>query len=178
MRVLVVYESVFGSTAEVARAIGQGLGRHCEVTVADVRGARPEYAERFDLLVVGAPTHAFSMARGFTHADAVHLGISDGRREIGLRDWLRMLPEGTRSEPVATFDTRVREGRRFSGSAARRAAHVLRHLGYLPVAEPTSFYVRKITGPLLVGERARAVAWGDRLGALLVATSRRPNHSP
>jgi hypothetical protein len=167
MKALVVYESVFGNTAEIARAVAEGLSRHAEVTLADVRGARPEYAERFDLLVAGGPTRAFSMLPAQQRPDAVRQ--RNGRRpEFGLRDWLRMLPAGDHLEVVATFDTRPEESRWLNGSAARRAAHLLQHLGYQLVADPMSFYAVTPDGPLVKEERSRAREWGDRLGARLV----------
>ncbi len=177
MRALVVYESVHGNTAEIARALGEGLGRYGEVTVADVRGARPEYVERFDLLVVGGPTRAFSLGRvlargrGPTH----RTDLTHGRPGIGLRDWLRLLPAGAHSEAVATFDVRTLDGHRQPGSTARRAAHVAQHLGYRPLDEPTSFFVRAPGGPLVAGERRRAVAFGERLAQALLSA---PGHSP
>jgi hypothetical protein len=167
---LVVYESVFGNTAEIARAIGEGLLWHGEVTVADVRGARPQYAERFDLLVVGAPSRAFSLARSVPAVHLLHPHQRHARPQLGLRDWLRLLPEGTHAEAVATFDTRT-VGDHAPGSAAGHAAHVLRHRGYLTVGQPTTFYAQHPEGPVLPGERARAVAWGDQLGALVRSTT-------
>jgi hypothetical protein len=166
MKALVVYESVFGNTAEIARAVAEGLSRHAEVTVADVRGVRPEYAERFDVLVAGGPTRAFSMLPAQLRPDAVR--PRHGRPEFGLRDWLRMLPADDHLEVVATFDTRPEESRWLNGSAARRAAHLLRHLGYRLVADPMSFYAVTPDGSLVQGERSRAREWGDRLGARLV----------
>jgi hypothetical protein len=171
MKALVVYESVFGNTAEIARAIGKALSRHAEVTVADVRGVRPEYAERFEVLVAGGPTRAFSMVPAQLRPDAVP--PRNGRRpEFGLRDWLRMLPEDVHFEVAATFDTRPADGRWGNGSAARRAAHVLRHLGYRLVGEPMSFYAVAPEGPLVKGERTRAREWGEELGASLVSPCR------
>lgn len=169
MRSLVVYESVSGHTAAVARAIGEGLLWHGEVTVADVRGARPEYAERFDLLVVGAPCRAFSLVRSVPSVHRHHPHLRHA--QLGLRDWLRLLPEGSRAEAVASFDTRM-VGDHAPGSAAGHAAHLLRQRGYLTVGEPTTFHVQSPDGPVLRGERVRAVAWGDHLGALArVATA-------
>ena len=175
MRALVVYESVFGNTAAVARALGEGLARHGQVTVADVRGARPEYAERFDLLVVGAPARAFRPGHGITRPEPDHPDRPDflpGRPERGLRDWLWMLPADPHSEAVATFDVRPVDPRLLPGSTAGQAAQVLEHLGYVPATEPTSFYVKQPGGPLVPGERARAAVWGDGLGALLRAGAR------
>lgn len=169
MKSLVVYESVFGNTAEIARAIGEGLVWHGEVTVADVRGARPEYAERFDLLVVGAPARAFAPEPGDDHPHAVHRHPPHAAGDVGLQDWLAMLPADAHTEQVAAFDIRVRDSDRGAGSTASRATHVVRHLGYLPLGKPTSFYVEEPGGPLVPGERERAVIWGNQLGTLLFA---------
>ena len=163
MRALVVYESMFGNTELVARAVAEGVARHAEVTVAEVRGARPEYAEKFDLVVVGGPTHAFSMTRPSTRADAERQGAPHRTPDIGIREWLDRLPSGMHHEAIATFDTRIDKARRLPGSAARKAARVAHHHGYRKVAEPASFYVEGTSGPLVAGERERAVAWGDAL---------------
>ncbi|MGN6129447.1 MAG: hypothetical protein ACTHOK_03820 [Nocardioidaceae bacterium] len=170
MRSLVVYETGFGNTAEIARAVGEGLLWHGEVTVADVRGARPEYAERFDLLVVGAPARAFSLARGLPSVHRHHPHLRHAGPQLGLREWLRLLPEGSRAEAVAAFDTRP-VGDHAPGSAAGHAAHLLRRRGYLTVGEPATFYVQRPEGPVLPGERVRAVTWGDQLGALVRAAT-------
>ena len=68
---------------------------------------------------------------------------------------------------VISFDVRPLDALPIPGSTARRAAHVLRHLGYRPLDEPISFYVKQPGGPLVPGERSRAAVWGDRLGALM-----------
>ncbi len=172
MRALVVYESVFGNTAAVAGAVGVGLARHGEVTVADVRGVRPEYAERVDLLVVGGPARAFWPGHGIHRPDPALAGRAHflpGRPETGLREWLRMLPADRHAEAVATFGVRPVDPLLLAGTTARHAAHVLQHLGYVLVAEPVSVPVTRPGGPLVPGERARAAVWGDDLGALLLA---------
>lgn len=165
MKALVVYESMWGSTEQLANAVGEGLGRRqdVEVTVAEVRGVRPEYAERFDLVVVGGPTHAFGMSRPSTRADAERAGAPHRTPDVGIREWLAQLPDGLDPEGVATFDTRVIRVRRLPGSAARRAARAARATGLVQVAPPESFYVEDLRGPLLTGERERAVLWGAGL---------------
>ena len=165
VRALVIYESMFGNTETVARAVAEGVGRYADVTLAEVRGARPEYAEKFDLVVVGGPTHAFSMTRPSTRADAERQGAPHRTPDIGIREWLDRLPGGVHHAAVATFDTRIDKVRRLPGSAARKAARVAHHHGYRKVAEPTSFYVEDVSGPLLEGERERAVAWGEQVAA-------------
>lgn len=62
MKALVVYESMFGNTEQVARAVATGLGRHLDVELVAVANA-PDTVSDVDLVVVGGPTHAFSMTR-------------------------------------------------------------------------------------------------------------------
>lgn len=47
-----------------------------------------------DLVVVGGPTHAFSISRPQTRADAVEKGAQKGAAETGIRKWLAALPAG------------------------------------------------------------------------------------
>lgn len=168
MRAFIVHESLFGNTARVAQAVADGMGGHLDVelhTVVD--GARPEGV---DLLVVAGPTHAFSMSRATTRADAVSQGAG-ADPTIGLREWLDQLPEGN-DTPFAAFDTRVDIVRRLPGSAAKSAAKVARKRGYRLVTRPESFYVEDTPGPLLEGEVQRAEVWGAQLVEILTGTLR------
>ncbi len=94
-RALVVYESMFLNTEKVADAIVSGLEQAgCDATGVDVRWAR-QMPEVLDLVVLGAPTHAFSLSRPSTRADAVRQGAAPGRAELGLREWMATLPPAT-----------------------------------------------------------------------------------
>jgi hypothetical protein len=179
MKTLIVSESMFGNTERVARGIADGCiaaGGHA--TTADVNDLRSRDLAGCDLLVVGAPTHAFSLSRRSTREDAVRQGASPTHAAVGLREWLATLIEessATASRPaVAVFDTRVRRVRRLPGSAAKRAASVLRAGGFDILDRPTSFFVDDVSGPLVRGELERAHAWGRRLSTLTRDTSGRP----
>ena len=161
MKALVVYESLWGNTEKVARAVAAGLAETAEVTVADV-GALPELSADLDLLVAGGPTHAFSMTRASTREDAVRQGATHDPGPVGLREWLAQLPEDGPHPVVATFDTRVDKVRHLPGSAAHSAARVARRHGY-SAAGVKSFYVDDVDGPLLPGEEDRAATWGREL---------------
>jgi flavodoxin len=168
MKALVVYESCFGNTEAIARAIGTGLAGSASVDTVEVLEA-PQSIDGFDLCVVGGPTHAFGMTRRGTRDDAQRrYGGSGG--STGLREWIGGLHDG--DSLAATFDTRIVKVRHLPGSAAKAAAKALRRKGYRLLLPPASYYVTDVEGPLVEGEVERAQAWGEELAAaLLTATS-------
>jgi hypothetical protein len=159
MKALVVYESMWGNTGQVAEAVGRGLGG---VPVAEVGATSTSELADLDLLVVGGPTHAFSMSRAATRRDAHQQGAPRGSETGGIRDLLAELPADF-DVPVATFDTRVAKARHLPGSAAKAAEKELRHHHHARVVARQSFYVEDSPGPLLGGELERAEAWGTQL---------------
>jgi len=163
MRALLVYESMFGSTCEIARAVCEGLAAEgVEVELHEVRSAPAAADVDFDLLVVGAPTHAFSLSRPATRRDAVRQGASADLAETGLREWLGALGprEAAHRRPAAAFDTRVTKVRNLPKAASTRASHLLGRHGYQLVSRPAPFLVDDVKGPLLAGETDRARDWG------------------
>jgi hypothetical protein len=70
MRALVVFESAFGNTEKIARAINEGLTSVVPTRAVEVGGAALELEGDVDLLVVGGPTHAFGMSRPGTRQQA------------------------------------------------------------------------------------------------------------
>jgi hypothetical protein len=167
MRVLVVYESMFGNTRTVADAVVRGVSdAGVEVTSVEVGDAPATLAEDVGLLIVGAPTHALSLSRPESRRSAADQAteplVSGGQ---GLREWLAALPRG--DVHVAAFDTHI--DKRIPGSASKAALRRLRRLGYTPVLPAESFYVSDIAGPLADGEVARAERWATTLAATLLA---------
>lgn len=163
-KALVVFESMWGNTEQVARAVADGLASTMEVEVCEVGAAPAAPAADVDLLVVGGPTHAFSMSRASTRDDARQRGAVRGG-ETGLREWLDELPSGRHTQRLATFDTRVTKVRHLPGSAAKSAARAAHQRGYERASEIESFFVADIEGPLVSGELGRASAWGRRISA-------------
>ena len=163
MSALVVVESMWGNTREVAEAVAQGLGG--DVAVVDVGQAPTTVPDDVELLVIGGPTHAFSMSRSGTRQSAADNGAQVGHDTSGIREWLEAVPPSERLE-VATFDTRVTKVKHLPGSAAKAAGKEVRrhHLGRLVATR--SFYVEDMKGPLHEGELDRAKAWGSELVAL------------
>lgn len=162
---LIVVESMFGNTAAVAEAVADGLrtaGVTTEVRRVNDAPACDDVAP--DLLVLGGPTHAFSLSRSSTRAEAVAKGAPEEVTETGLREWLGAAGRsaGTGRCAVA-FDTRVAKVRRLPLSAAGAATRQLRRKGFADVLHPEGFVVADIMGELLDGELARARDWGVRL---------------
>jgi hypothetical protein len=168
MKTLIVYESGFGNTAAVADRIAEGLGdvAGTDVAVVPVAEAPTSIDPDLTLVVVGGPTHAFSMSRESTRRDGVKQGGHDPG--TGIREWLGELsvPYGQR---FACFDTRVGKVRHLPGSAARSAARLVRHRKLGRLVDVRSFFVGDVAGPLLDGELDRARAWGSELAAKLDA---------
>lgn len=166
MATLVVYESMFGATRDVAHAVAEGLAAAGPVRVMEVTdlvggpqaGALPD---DLTLLVVGGPTHAFGMSRPGTRADA-EKKYGPVISHTGVREWLEHLelPAGL---VTAAFGTKLSSP--LSGSAARGIGLRLRRLGGRLLLPPKDFYVPGTPG-LVAGELDAARAWG-----VLVATA-------
>lgn len=157
MRALMVYESLWGNTEQLARAIADAVAEQFSIDVAD-SDAAPASVEAYDLVVVGAPTHAFTMSRASTRAEA---GKTHGAPHVparGIREWLDVLKSPTTTIPALVFDTRV-DHPRLPGSAAKAARQGLRRVGLSTGTAQETFRVHGYGGPLLDGELERAVAW-------------------
>lgn len=176
MSVLIVHESMFGNTADIAEAIAEGLAKGLAsgpdptavtpVRVAAVAEAPTEIPGDVSLLLVGGPTHAFSMSRESTREDAVRQGATSGAA-MGIREWIdQVVPRD--DLPVRTFDTRVHV-RMLPGSAAKTAANALRHKGFRLAERGESFWVAGTSGPLSHDEVVRARAWGAALAGQFVS---------
>ncbi|HYF72525.1 MAG TPA: flavodoxin family protein [Nocardioides sp.] len=166
LKALVVYESMFGSTQDVAAAVADGLRAEGVTTeLVDVRHAPAARDAEFDLLVVGAPTHAFSLSRPSTRQDAVRQGANPELASTGVREWIGAM--GSREEAhgraAAAFDTRVTKVRSLPKAASTRASHLLARRGYHLVSRPTPFLVHDVKGPLVAGELEHAVAWARQV---------------
>ena len=167
MTTLLVHESHWGNTRAVAEAIAEGMvgTDQRSVEIVDVGAAPSPLPAGVDLLVVGGPTHAFSMSRAGTRHEAHDKGAEPGHEDRGIREWLADLPAPATPPTVATFDTRVSKARRLPGSAARAAGKYVGHHHLGTVVASESFFVEDLQGPLLEGELERARAWGRQLAS-------------
>ena len=177
MRVVIVYESMFGNTHLIADAIAGGLAPGNEVTVAPVARAGRELLAGADLVVAGGPTHIHGMSGARSRAGAAEMAHKDGSQLTldpsaegqGMRDWLTGL--GQIHTRGAAFDTRLAGAPMLTGRASKTIARLLERHGIALLAPAESFLVTK-DNQLRPGEQDRAGQWGKELAALL-PTARR-----
>ena len=166
MRALVVYETLWGNTGEIARSIADGIRTQQgvdDVQLVEAATAAEELPKSVDLLVVGGPTHAFSMSKASTRDSARQQGAKSVP-ERGIREWIDGLTTPPSPVMVATFDTRT-VAPRLPGSAAKKAMKKLVGRGFRPAVKPESFGVHGYSGPVANGELERAREWGAALTA-------------
>jgi flavorubredoxin len=164
MIAVVVYESHWGNTAAIARAIAKGLGPDAralttaEATAENLAGAQ--------LIVAGAPLMGFTLpTEGMLHnLHTEHSPTPPDLSHPSMRSWLDLLPPGRGA--AATFETRIWWS---PGSSAKAILHKLEELGYPAIAKPQRFVVEGKYGPLRAGEVERAEAWGAELAAQYAA---------
>jgi hypothetical protein len=161
MKAIVVYESYWGNTAAIARAVAEGIGP--DTPALDTDEATPEAIEGADLLVVGSPVLAFALP-----TEAVREGLPKEKdapsvadiSKPSLRAWLDGLPKG--SGRAAAFETRISWSPRGATSTIMKK---LRRAGYERLSDDERFLVTGRYGPLKEGEVERARAWGAELVA-------------
>jgi hypothetical protein len=168
MKAVVVYESMFGSTHQLAEAIAEGLRSQYEVRITRADTARDDDLHDADLLVAGAPTHAHSLSTDASRDQAAawsddpkqDLQLEEPEMAIGLREWLDRI--GAAPRLFAAFDTRSDMPRLLTGAASVRIGKALRKKGSMPVVAPESFLVDKYAG-LKDGEAERGRSWGAQI---------------
>ncbi len=140
MKALVVYDSAYGNTEKIARAIAGALAD--EVRLLRAAEASPGELEGASLLIVGSPTQG-------------------GRATPAVQEFLNKIPkDALKNISVAVFDTRVKAViAKVFGYAAGRIASGLKEKGGSLTAPPEGFFVKGTEGPLVDGELERAASW-------------------
>ena len=152
MNTLIMYDSTFGNTEHLARAIADGLADYGTVRLLRV----PEDAvfERgdADVLIVGGPTQRHGTSQA-------------------MRAFLESMPRRTlHGLAAAAFDTRYHMAAWKSGSAADRIASRLKRAGATLLVPTESFFVAQREDPLEPGELERAVQWAEQVYAAFEAS--------
>jgi flavodoxin I len=148
MKALIVYDSLYGNTEKIAKAIGGAITG--EVKVLRPGEVNPSELESIDLLIVGSPTQG-------------------GRATQAIQGFLSKIPANTlKNVSVTSFDTRISgKDRGFGvriligviGYAAGKIASSLKGKGGTLAAPPEGFIVKDREGPLKEGELERAAGW-------------------
>jgi len=148
---LVVYDSVFGNTAKIAKAIGEAI----EAPVRKVSEVSQNDLENLKVLFVGSPTRAFNP----TPATKNFLKGLQGDAMINVK--------------AAAFDTRIapedidsdffRWFIKTMGYADKKIAKQLVKKGASLALDSAGFAVKDSEGPLKDGELERAKAWAKAI---------------
>jgi hypothetical protein len=164
VKAVVVYESHWGNTAAIARAIAEGLGPGSQALLT--QDASAAALADVQLVVAGAPVLGFRLPSDtFLASIANNPGNSPARADFtspSLRSWLERLPVG--SGRSAAFETRIWWS---PGGATGAIVTELERAGYRSLDKPHRFIVRGKYGPLRDGELERARQWGAELAQAL-----------
>jgi flavodoxin len=148
MNAIVLYDSRYGRTQELAALIGQVLEKRYSVRLIHADDWTM-ITERPDLLVVGSPT----IRRGPSPA---------------ILTALRKLPEDVLDRvAAAAFCTRQDRPRFLTGAASLGIARRLNFRGARVEIAAESFRVSGIDGPLARGELERAQHWAEQVMYLI-----------
>ena len=146
MKALIVYDSIYGNTEKIARAVGEAMTPSGEVKVLRAGEANTSELASVDLLIVGSPVHG-------------------GRPTPAVQDFLNeMAQQSLKDIKVAAFDTRATSKfAKIFGNAAGRIAGQLTRKGGDLVVPAEGFFVTGTKGPLKEGEPERAANWAKEI---------------
>jgi len=153
LRTMVIYDSYFGNTEQIAKAIGDAFESGEEVEVVKVSEVDPGKLTQLKCLIVGSPTRAF-------------------RPTAAINDVIKKAPS-LKGVKVAAFDTRIAKEDTNSrvlgfmvnvfGYAAKPISDALVKKGGTLAVPPEGFYVVDSEGPLKDGELERASEWARKI---------------
>lgn len=148
MKSIVIYDSVYGNTEKVARAIAKGTGG----AARPFRQVDKSQLGKYDLVIFGSPTHGGQPTPAFW----------EFLKSIGSLTGIR----------VAAFDTRIKASEQawwlkmimnIIGYAAPKIAAWARSKGAKIVGQPQGFIVSGKEGPVPSEELLRAEDWASML---------------
>lgn len=154
MKILIIYDSMYGNTKKIAEAMTGALISFDGVKTVSADEINQSDFEAINFLIVGSPTQG-------------------GAPALKLKKVLEQIPANAlNGVKVAAFDTRFLEkDQNFAlrllikiiGYAATRIAKMLQDKGGQLVIAPEGFIVEKKEGPLKIGELERAASWAKSL---------------
>ncbi|HUV16453.1 MAG TPA: flavodoxin family protein [Pelolinea sp.] len=141
MKILVVYDSVYGNTKKLAETVAETLNKSAKVVSVDEY--KSDDLKGVELLVVGSPI------LGWRPSEKTGKFLSS------------LQPGQIKGVKAAAFDSRIKLF--IHGDAAGKIALALSAAGAEIVGEPAGFFVKSAKGPLAKGEEARAAEWAKTL---------------
>ena len=160
MNILILYDSVFGNTEQIALAMKDSVAKPHTAVAVKPDAFSLELLKDLDIFIVGSPTRAF-------------------RPTPAITNLLKKLPLDALAQGIHTtaFDTRVSledANSKFLnfmvslfGYAAKPIDALLVKHGGTQLAEPAWFFVEGKEGPLKAKEKERAAIWINELIAKL-----------
>jgi len=139
---IVIYDSLYGNTEKVARALAQGLENSGVVKATPVRADAADVGRLtgYDIILVGAPTHAWNASEP-------------------MRKFLGKIGESAlKGKKAFAFDTKMKS--RLAGSGAKHIEERLSKLGAEIVKERMSAIVKGRQGPLEEGSESKFTSIG------------------
>lgn len=159
MKTLVIYDSIFGNTQQIAKAIAEGLKSGSECEIFHLKEIDIASLSKYGLIIIGSPT------RGF-------------KATPELNALLKSIPnKSLHGISIVSFDTRIllssihskalRWIVKTGGYAAKPIDRLLQSKGGISIAAPMGFYVTDEKGPLKENEIDRAQKWGRDLLSII-----------
>jgi flavorubredoxin len=149
VKALVVFDSVYGNTEKVAKALAAGLeSAGVDVGVVKVDAVKFDELGELDLLCVGSPVHAWSASKP-------------------VKEFLERLKnvEGLSGKKAFAFDTKMKG--RLAGSAGGKIEGNMKDLGLTITKHSESAIVKSREGPLEEGTEGTFKQIGAELAKML-----------
>ena len=148
-RAIVVYDSKYGNTGQVAKSVASGLQMAgVETACSNILDVGIDSLGGYDMIAVGGPTQAFTASKQ-------------------MKDFLQKLEKTgvLKGKRGFAFDTRFAS--RLSGSAAKYIEKKLSEFGMQIIKNRQSAIVKKTEGPLEEGELEAFERLGFEMGSAL-----------
>ncbi len=151
MRILIIYDSIYGNTEKIVKGMTEVLNENHNVDIFRATQTVPSIS-LYDVVVIGSPTLSFAPTKSIkTKIKSMVSQASDQKR-------------------FYIFDTRVdankKENKVFSFLPHKKGYaldDMVKWLGEQLQIEKQSFYVKETEGPLVAGEVERAKEWVEVL---------------
>jgi flavodoxin I len=144
VKTLVIYDTMYGNTEKVAKAIGESITG--DVKVLRAGEVKTSALNDIDLLIIGSPTQG---------------GAATKPVQSFLDEIAGILKKDAKA---AVFDTRMSTKLvGVFGYAAGKIADTLKSKGIGLVLPPEAFIINGSKGPLKEGELERAANWGKKI---------------